>query len=248
MRVKDLMVGIALDMAADNRYGYSNDWPNNRFGDDATPFDGDCGAFCSFCLNEALKKIGINETRYYEPQGGWSIYNEEYLLKYCNKYSYNGTRNKVGDILISGGHTVMVTAVDPDYITHAAGNYDGRSGDSSGREIRTQALYRGDWHYIYRLKEEYNKEIDEEDYEMNYAEKQILEASCKDVTIKKGSKMTSLVAFVQEYLQYFKYYEGAIDGDWGDMTNEAFKAWQKARGLKVDGICGQVSWNAIRNS
>ena len=246
MTVKELMVGIALDMAADNRYGYSNDWPNNRFGNDATPYDGDCGAFCSYCLNQALAKIGINETRYYEPQGGWNIYNEAYLLNYCKRYNYEDVRNQPGDIIISGGHTVMVTAVDPDYVTHASDDYDGKSGDSSGREIRTQPLYNGGWHYIYRLKDEYNKEIQNEDYEMTYAEKQILEASCKDISISKGSQLTEYVKFIQSYLQYYKYYTGDIDGDWGNYTDTAFKNWQKAKNLYVDGICGPVCWGVIR--
>lgn len=163
MTVKDYMVYTALRIANDNSYGYSNRWPDNKFGEGNDPQNGDCGAFNSHCLNLALAQIGVKESRYYEPQGGWSIYNEEYLLKYCNRYDYATTRNEVGDILISGGHTVMVTGVDPDMITHASNDYDGKSGDSNGKEILTQRIYGSNsyWHYIYRLKPEYNKEIPE---------------------------------------------------------------------------------------
>ena len=165
MNVKEYMIKTALEIANNNKYGYSNNWPNNKFGEGAAPYDGDCGAFCSYCLNQALKQIGINTNEYYEPQGGTAIYNEAYLLKYCNRYNYTGTRNEPGDILISSGHTVMVTAIGTDYtkdtITHASNDYDGKSGDSSGKEIRSQTLYDGGWRYIYRLKDEYNKIIND---------------------------------------------------------------------------------------
>lgn len=159
MNVKEYMVKKAKEIAADNRYGYSNAWPNNRFGIDATPYDGDCGAFCSYVLNDALAQIGVYTNEYYEPIGNYQLYNEAYLLRYCNRYPYENIRNAPGDILTNYGHTVMVTSIDPDYITHASNDYDGRSGDSSGLEIRTQAIYNGSWKWIYRLKDEYNKDI-----------------------------------------------------------------------------------------
>ena len=31
MTVKEYMVNLIKKIAADNRYGYSNDWPNNKF-------------------------------------------------------------------------------------------------------------------------------------------------------------------------------------------------------------------------
>lgn len=37
----------------------------------------------------------------------------------------------------------------------------------------------------------------------------------------------------------------SIDGDFGENTAYALKAYQKAKGLTADGICGKNSWNAI---
>jgi len=233
---------IAKEIAADNRYGYSNDWPNNRFSDDPndkTPKDGDCGAFMSYCLNMLLKLLGINSREYFEPQGGWSIYNEAYLLKYCNRYNYEDVRNKVGDILVSGGHTVMITAVDPDYITHAANDYDGRSGDSGGSEIRTQRLYDGGWHYIYRLKDKYNIDLDKkeesEDIDIMAALKKLYKG-CEGMQVKNLQALLNVWVRKDPLL---------IDGIFGDLTEEKLKIYQKAQGLTVTGICDIITWNDI---
>ena len=37
----------------------------------------------------------------------------------------------------------------------------------------------------------------------------------------------------------------AIDGDFGQNTDYALKAYQNAKGLTVDGVCGKHSWTAI---
>lgn len=160
MTVKDYMVYTALQIANDNSYGYSNRWPDNKFGEGNDPKNGDCGAFNSHCLNLALAQIGVKESRYYEPIGNYQLYNEEYLLKYCDRYAYADIRNAPGDILTNKGHTVMVTSIDPDMITHARNDDDGVSGDwTTGREILTQRLYDGDWKWIFRLKPKYNLPI-----------------------------------------------------------------------------------------
>ena len=56
MNVKEYICVFAKQIADDNKYGYNNNYPNNKFFDDATPYDGDCGAFCSAVLNEGLKQ------------------------------------------------------------------------------------------------------------------------------------------------------------------------------------------------
>ena len=49
-----------------------------------------------------------------------------------------------------------------------------------------------------------------------------------------GSKVEKL----QERLQELGYYNGSIDGDFGDLTEAAFKLFQKTAGLFEDGIAG----------
>lgn len=155
--VKDCIVATALDVANNDIHGYTNSYPQNQWwrGNDM-----DCGSFGSYSLHKALLQINVDTGYdYYEPMGNKTPWNEAFLLKYCNRYNYEDIRNEPGDILTSNGHTVIVTSVNPDCITHAANDYDGVSGDSSGQEIRTQRLYDGGWNYIYRLKDEYNKTI-----------------------------------------------------------------------------------------
>ena len=254
MNTKYWMADYAVKWAADNSNGYTGNYPNNQWWKDTK--NNDCGSACSKWLHEALLQIGINTGyNYYEPMGNRIPWNEAFLLRYCDRYDYNAERNQVGDILTSNGHTVMVTAVDPDYITHAANDYDGVSGDSSGREVRTERLYDGGWNFIYRLKDEYVKEIggsgvvpskdSPKDQKVTHQVMLIAAACMADIVLQKGSPYKNLVKFVQEYLSYYEWYKGQIDGDWGDMTEEAFRNWQRANGLYVDGICGPKCWAVI---
>ena len=55
--------------------------------------------------------------------------------------------------------------------------------------------------------------------------------------LKNGST-GSKVEELQKRLQELGYYNGSIDGDFGSMTEEAFKLFQKQAGLTVDGIAG----------
>lgn len=244
MNVKQWMANYAIEYAKDNSHGYTNDYPENQWW---RGLDVDCGSFMSKCLHEALLKIGVNTGyQYFEPQGGWSIYNETFLRKYCDRYNYSDVRNQVGDILVSGGHTVMITAVNPDYITHAANDYDGRTGDSSGNEIRTQKLYDGGWHYIYRLKDQYNKDIDSGSHVEPTEGDEIM---TKLSTLKKGStgnQVKNLQALLNLWTtQSGKYRDIEVDGYFGNATEARLKAYQNLQGLVADGICGPKTWADI---
>lgn len=58
-----------------------------------------------------------------------------------------------------------------------------------------------------------------------------------DGTLKNGSQ-GSRVEALQQRLYELGYYNGEIDGNFGDQTEEAFKLFQKTAGLTVDGIAG----------
>ena len=47
---------------------------------------------------------------------------------------------------------------------------------------------------------------------------------------------------IQIALQKACFYKGKIDGKIGPQTKEAIKAFQKARGLKIDGTVGAQTW------
>ena len=64
---------------------------------------------------------------------------------------------------------------------------------------------------------------------------------CDKINLKRGSKGDQ-VKQAQEILKKLGYYNGILDGDYGDLTIEAVKQFQKnTKGLAVDGILGPVT-------
>lgn len=63
-------------------------------------------------------------------------------------------------------------------------------------------------------------------------------------TLKKGSKGEYVLAW-QQYLWINGFPPGLIDGKFGQLTEDAVKAFQFSRGLTVDGIIGHEMWNSI---
>ena len=258
MNTKEYMADFAVKWAKDDTHGYTNSYPNNQWWKDR--LNNDCGSFMSLCLHEALLQIGIDTGyNYFEPTGSRIPWNEAFLTRYCNRYDYQSERNQVGDILTSNGHTEMIVSVDPDYLCGARNDYDGKSGDSSSKEVAVSRLYTasGGWNFIYRLKDEYVKEIgvsgtipekeSPKDQKVTYQTNQIALAVVEDIVLKKGSPYKELVKVVQNYLSYYGWYKGQIDGDWGDMTDSAVYFWQKAnpRVGDADRVIGKMCWKEI---
>ena len=63
-------------------------------------------------------------------------------------------------------------------------------------------------------------------------------------TSRRGSS-GSEVRKIQEKLKRWGYYSGSVDGIYGSGTESAVKKFQKANGLKVDGIAGKATLNAM---
>ena len=62
--------------------------------------------------------------------------------------------------------------------------------------------------------------------------------------LKLGSQGTEVQA-LQQRLAALGYYNGAIDGDFGRVTDTAVKAFQRANGLYVDGVVGPLTRQAL---
>lgn len=56
------------------------------------------------------------------------------------------------------------------------------------------------------------------------------------------------VLYLQQSLTKLGYNSGSIDGIFGSKTQTAVKAFQKDKGLVVDGIVGNSTWTAIDNA
>lgn len=63
-------------------------------------------------------------------------------------------------------------------------------------------------------------------------------------TLRNGSRGTQ-VKVLQFLLNEFGYDCGEADGIFGKKTTAAVKAYQKAKGLTADGICGKNTWTKI---
>lgn len=237
MRVKEYMCILARGIADNDTYGYTNSYPQNQWWNGV---DMDCGAFCSFVLHDALLKAGIDIGRnYYEPTGSRIPWNDEWLRKYCNRLDYSDYRNEPADILTSNGHTVMITSVNPDYITHASSDKDGRSGDGYGNEISTQRLYNGGWNFIYRLKDEYNREISQTE-----PKEEVVKVEVRQLEKgMHGDDVKSLQALLNLWMT--KDTPLYTDGVFGAITEERLKKYQQIQSLHVDGVCGEKTWADI---
>lgn len=63
----------------------------------------------------------------------------------------------------------------------------------------------------------------------------------------KAGMNGSAVRTLQKNLRTLGYYTGSVDGDYGSGTEAAVSAFQKANGLKADGVAGKATLNAIQN-
>ena len=63
----------------------------------------------------------------------------------------------------------------------------------------------------------------------------------KQPTIKKGDVGPYVLSW-QNYLAMCGFYHGSADSIFGSLTEQAVKDWQRANGLKSDGIIGPKSW------
>ena len=63
-------------------------------------------------------------------------------------------------------------------------------------------------------------------------------------TLRNGSKGTQ-VKVLQWLLKENGFDAGAVDGIFGSKTTAAVKAYQKAKGLEVDGVVGKITWTKL---
>ena len=62
--------------------------------------------------------------------------------------------------------------------------------------------------------------------------------------LRLGDRGDAVVA-LQQLLKDRGFFAGAIDGDFGAMTQRALIAAQRQLGLEADGVVGPATWNAL---
>ena len=63
----------------------------------------------------------------------------------------------------------------------------------------------------------------------------------------KNGTVSGDVTLFEVFMKKLGYYTGDIDTTYGNGCVKACKAYQTAKGLKVDGQCGVNTWTAIYN-
>lgn len=69
-------------------------------------------------------------------------------------------------------------------------------------------------------------------------------AAINTLVLKKGSTGDA-VLWVEEFLHTEGFYDGYFDAVFGDVLDEAVRAYQKKHNLLVDGICGRFFWSEV---
>lgn len=64
-------------------------------------------------------------------------------------------------------------------------------------------------------------------------------------TLRRGS-LSNYVLIAQDDLNTLGYRTNGLDGIFGSATLEAVRAYQRSRGLAVDGIVGCNTWRALQ--
>ena len=67
-------------------------------------------------------------------------------------------------------------------------------------------------------------------------------------TIRKGSKETGYITLLQTNLKNRGYYDGPVDGKFGDRTEKAVMDFQKDLKKPLNGSVGPKTWEALQES
>lgn len=195
-----------------------------------------CDAFVDWCFQKAYGVCNAKGLL----GGNFNDYTPSSAQLYKNKGAY-GKEPKFGaQIFFKNStrinHTGLVYKFDKSYVYTIEGNTSGASGviPNGGGVCKKK----------YKLT---NSKIDGYGYP-KYDEEPKKEGVCtvELKVLKKGAKGDEVVA-LQTLLIGYGYSCGrkGADGSFGSATLKAVKAYQKAKGLKVDGSVGPATWGKL---
>ena len=152
---------------------------------------------------------------------------------------------KVGDQIFfhnskktSIAHTGIVKAVDSTYVYTIEGN----TSSASGVEANGGGVFEKKYALTYGRIYGYGRPLYDEE-EVKPAEEKEEVCTVEIKVLKKGAKGNE-VKSLQILLIGYGYSCGSsgADGSFGPATDKAVRAYQKAKGLSVDGSCGPKTW------
>lgn len=221
--------------------------------------------------NEKLKAVSITSTHYMREilrKAGFEVLTDSKYLT-SDKYLLRG------DVLLNDGHHTATNVTDgpnAEAGSTSAGKQDGNAGKGFKSTIKEFQEYLNRTYES--VIKEYCKALLQTDdkygsksraaalcawkYEMNLLKTGYVfdlsnsnfGSQCRKygnkAIVKKGCK-GRFVYLAQGILRAKGCYTGELDGDAGTLTDSAVRAWQKAKGLAVDGECGADTWNSLFN-
>ena len=133
----------------------------------------------------------------------------------------------------SAAHTGLVVEVDESYVYTIEGNTSGESGVvENGGGVCNKRYSRG-YHRIYGYgRPKYDPEHEKKE-----------ECDMKVSVLKKGDKGSQIKALQALLIGYgCSVGSSGVDGSFGPATDKAVRAYQKDKGLTVDGSVGPKTW------
>lgn len=201
-------------------------------------------AWCATLVSAVAVKLGYTDIippecgcpqmiNLFQKLGAW-VENDAYVPNPGDILFYDWQDNGIGDNLGSADHVGIVEKVEGDTITIIEGNYSKsvkrRTLKVNGRYIRGYGVPK------------YNAETVVDKPTTTKTEVCTVEVK----VLRKGAKGDNVKA-LQILLIGRGYNCGSYgaDGSFGAATENAVKAFQKAKGLTADGICGLMTWNKL---
>ena len=223
MKIAEQAAKLAIEIARDNKHGYL--W--GGWGPDY-----DCGHLIITIyeqLGVKVKTAGASYTgdmRRVFLRCGFSDVTRAVNLA-------NGKGTRPGDVLLNEANHAAIVVGDG-RIVQARSNFDGKTGDSSGQEIREQAFYNFPWDCVLRFVGEESapgtltKASIKKDFSLDH---RILRRGCK------GEDVRAL-----QYALLGRQIDvgpDGTDGDFGGNTEAAVITFQQKEGLLPDGEVGE---------
>lgn len=242
----EIAVKLAEQIAADNSIGYQ--W--GGWGPSTGGYD--CGHLIIDCFERAgygVKSAGASSTRNMRP-----VFLRRGFADVTAGVNLNtGAGLRRGDVLLNeANHAALY--IGSGRIVQARSNLDGKPGDSSGQEIRTQPYYNHPWDCVLRPPAEIGLPGSSTTTEPAEAPGVGQTNTIKSATVypvklpllQHGDR-GEIVKVLQLLLIGHGYTVGGsgADGIFGNGTRAGLVNFQEDRRLTVDAICGGQSWAAL---
>lgn len=219
---------LAVEIAWDNSHGYL--WGGNG------PVDFDCSGLVNYVYEKA--GVHVNAEVRNTTQTAPIYYLKHGFVDVTGKVNLKtGAGLRIGDVPVNKKNH-MVIYVGDGRIVQARSNLDGKTGDSSGQEIRVQAYYDYPWDCVLRYvgtggSSEAPK-TDPSDSGGGFSlQFRVLEYGSKGEDVRAVQRNLKALGF--EIGRY------GTDGEFGRDTKQAVIAYQKSVGLDADGVVGPAT-------